>query len=75
MEKIPNLEYRENESEEKNEELPVRKKRRKFDLNPEKIKFDYERYLNCKLKYPKSQFCYFYFKGTYTLGNKWQFCH
>ena len=76
MEKIPNnLEDRENESEEENEELPVQKKKRKLDLNPEKIKFEYERYLNCKLKYPKSQFCYFYFKGTCTLGNKCQFCH
>ena len=75
MEKIPNIQDKENESEEENEEIPVQKKKRKLDLNPAKIKFEYERYLNCKLKYPKSQFCYFYFKGTCTLGNKCQFCH
>ena len=74
MEKKSDLEDKEIESDEDKEEIPVKKKRL-LDLNPTKIKFEYERYLNCKLKYPKSQFCYFYFKGTCTLGAKCQFCH
>ena len=78
MEKEHNIKSKEkeNESEEDDEEeLPIKKKKRKFELTIEEIKSKYEKYLNCKLKYPKSQFCYFYFKGTCLLGNKCQFCH
>ena len=62
------------EGEEK-EEFDIKNRKNKFLLTEEEIKSKYEEYLNCKLKYPKSQFCYFYFKGTCLLGNKCQFCH
>ena len=61
--------------EEENEEFNLKKRKKKFLFTLEEIKAKYNLYLNCKLKYPKSQFCYFYFKGTCTLGNKCQFCH
>ena len=57
------------------EEFPLYKRKHKLDLTIEEIKNKYEIYLNCKLKYPKSQFCFFYFKGTCLLGDKCQFCH
>ena len=75
MEKNEEIEDKENESEEENEEFPILKRKRKFEMTPEDIKAKYTKYLNCKLKYPKSQFCFFYFKGTCLLGNKCQFCH
>ena len=62
------------EGEEK-EEFDIKNRKNKFLLTEEEIKAKYEEYLNCKLKYPKSQFCYFYFKGTCLLGAKCQFCH
>ena len=65
----------ENESEEEDEEIPLQKRKNKLNLTEEQIKSQYETYLNCKLLYPKSQFCFFYFKGTCLLGNKCQFCH
>ena len=63
------------EEEEEGEEFPNKKRLKKIDLTDEQIKEKYNLYLNCKLKYPKSQFCFFYFKGTCLLGNKCQFCH
>ena len=57
------------------EEFPINKRKNKLELTPDQIKIKYDAYLNCKLKYPKSQFCFFYFKGTCLLGNKCQFCH
>lgn len=77
MEKEPNikLKEKENESEEDDEETITKKRLKKLNLTPEQIKSQYNEYLNCKLMYPKSQFCFFYFKGTCLLGNKCQFCH
>ena len=76
MEKEVNKNQNENESEDDNDEETLIKKRiKKLNLTPEQIKSQYEAYLNCKLMYPKSQFCFFYFKGTCLLGNKCQFCH
>ena len=76
MEKEVNKNQNENESEDDNDEETLIKKRiKKLNLTPEQIKSQYDAYLNCKLMYPKSQFCFFYFKGTCLLGNKCQFCH
>ena len=62
------------EEEEEIEDYPSQT-RRKLKITIEEIKIQYDRYLNCKLKYPKSQFCFFYFKDECLLGNKCQFCH
>ena len=75
MDKKEKNEEQENEIDEENEEFPITKRKKKFELTPEDIKAKYKKYLNCKLKYPKSQFCFFYFKGTCLLGKKCQFCH
>ena len=75
MEKIEKTDEDSNDSDEENEEFSCKKRKMKFDLSMEEKKAKYETYLNCKLKYPKSQFCFFYFKGTCLLGNKCQFCH
>ena len=74
MKKKSKKEEKGNDSEEEND-LLNQKNPGKLDITPEEIKVEYERYLNCKLKYPKSQFCFFYFKDECTLGNKCQFCH
>lgn len=74
-EKQENNSIDENSSEEDNEEFNINKRKNKFSLILEEIKKKYEEYLNCKLGYPKSQFCYFYFKGSCILGSKCQFCH
>jgi len=63
------------EDEEEGEEFQIKNRKKKFQLSIDEIKAKYQAYLNCKLKYPKSQFCYFYFKGTCLLGDKCQFCH
>jgi hypothetical protein len=63
------------EDEEEGEEFQIKNRKKKFELSIDEIKAKYKAYLNCKLKYPKSQFCYFYFKGTCLLGDKCQFCH
>ena len=77
MEKEHNIKSKEkeNESEEDDEEVLTKKRINKLNITPEQIKSQYDEYLNCKLMYPKSQFCFFYFKGTCLLGNKRQFCH
>ena len=75
MKKEEDFENNEIEEEEESEEFPLQKRKKKFDLTTEEIKAKYDKYLNCKLKYPKSQFCFFYFKGTCLLGDKCQFCH
>ena len=77
MEKEHNIKSKEkeNESEEDDEEVLTKKRINKLNITPEQIKSQYDEYLNCKLMYPKSQFCFFYFKGTCLLGNKCQFCH
>ena len=72
---IPENEEIVSEEEEEKEEFPIEKRKKKFEITIEEIKLKYDRYLNCKLKYPKSQFCFFYFKGTCILGKKCQFCH
>ena len=74
MKKKSKKEEKGNDSEEEND-LLNQKNPGKLDITPEEIKVEYERYLNCKLKYPKSQFCFFYFKDECILGNKCQFCH
>ena len=75
MQKEIKHEDSESEEEEENEEFQIKKRKKKFDLTKEEIKAKYNIYLNCKLKYPKSQFCFFYFKGTCLLGDTCQFCH
>ena len=78
MKKKENFENNESDSEEEvfdEGEFQLKNRKKKFNLTKEEIKEKYNSYLNCKLKYPKSQFCYFYFKGTCLLGNKCQFCH
>ena len=64
-------------SEEEEEALnyPSKKGRKKLEITIEEIKIKYDKYLNCKLKYPKSQFCFFYFKDECLLDSKCQFCH
>ena len=63
------------EEEEENLNFPSKKSRKKLEITDEEIKIKYDKYLNCKLKYPKSQFCFFYFKDECLLGEKCQFCH
>ena len=63
------------EEEEEIEDFPSKKKKKKLEITIEEIKIEYDKYLNCKLKYPKSQFCFFYFKDECLLGPKCQFCH
>ena len=63
------------EEEEDIEDFPSKKRKKKLEITNEEIKIKYDRYLNCKLKYPKSQFCFFYFKDECLLGSKCQFCH
>ena len=63
------------EEEEEKKVYPIDHRETKLEITNEEIKIEYDRYLNCKLKYPKSQFCFFYFKGTCLLGAKCQFCH
>ena len=75
MEKILEIKTKENDSEDEENDLLTQKRLKKLNITPEQIKSQYDAYLNCKLKYPKTQFCFFYFKGTCLLGNKCQFCH
>ena len=75
MEKILEIKTKENDSEDEENDLLTQKRLKKLNITPEQIKSQYDEYLNCKLMYPKSQFCFFYFKGTCLLGNKCQFCH
>ena len=75
MEKILEIKTKENDSEDEENDLLTQKRLKKLNITPEQIKSQYDAYLNCKLMYPKSQFCFFYFKGTCLLGNKCQFCH
>ncbi len=57
-----------------NNENPENKlKKRKHSI--EKIKEQYNKYINHKFKYPKGQFCLFYFKGTCSLNDECQFAH
>ena len=63
------------EEEEDIEDFPSKKRKKKLEITNEEIKIKYDKYLNCKLKYPKSQFCFFYFKDECLLGSKCQFCH
>ena len=63
------------EEEEEIEDFPSKKSKKKLEITNEEIKIKYDKYLNCKLKYPKSQFCFFYFKDECLLGSKCQFCH
>ena len=53
----------------------MNKKAREKKYSLEKIKEQYNDYINHKFKYPKGQFCLFYFKGTCTLNDKCQFAH
>ena len=53
-----------NDSNYKNQKIPI-----------EKIREEYNIYINHKFKYPKGQFCKFFFRGTCTLENKCQFAH
>ena len=75
METILEIKTKENDSEDEENDLLTQKRLKKLNITPEQIKSQYDAYLNCKLKYPKTQFCFFYFKGTCLLGNKCQFCH
>ena len=61
MKKKSKKEEKGNDSEEEND-LLNQKNPGKLDITPEEIKVEYERYINCKLKYPKTQLCFFYFK-------------
>ena len=63
------------EEEEEIEDFPSKKSKKKLEITNDEIKIKYDKYLNCKLKYPKSQFCFFYFKDECLLGSKCQFCH
>ena len=63
------------EEEEEKKVYHIDHRETKLEITNEEIKIEYDRYLNCKLKYPKSQFCFFYFKGTCLLGAKCQFCY
>ena len=74
MEEKEIIEKEENFSGEE-EVCPIDRRTTKLEITDEEIKIEYDRYLNCKLKYPKSQFCFFYFKDECLLGDKCQFCH
>ncbi len=57
-----------------NNENPKNKEKKKKN-SIETIKVNFNNYVNHKFKYPKGQFCLFYFKGTCSLNNKCQFAH
>ena len=57
-----------------NNENPKNKEKKKKN-SIETIKKNFNNYVNHKFKYPKGQFCLFYFKGTCSLNNKCQFAH
>ena len=62
MEKGEDIVNNENEEEEEREDLYLKKRKKKFKLTTEEMKAKYDKYLNCKLKYPKSQFFFFILK-------------